>query len=89
MDKQELVKDMKRSIKNYIRYTKELNEKKHDKSMKQMFQMIFNLSANNLKEYADNYTPLYLEVIEELKIQSQLDECILINQKKQKGGNNG
>ena len=28
MDKQELVKDMKRSIKNYIRYTKELNEKK-------------------------------------------------------------
>ena len=27
MDKQELVKDMKRSIKNYIRYTKELNEK--------------------------------------------------------------
>ena len=86
MDKQELVKDMKRSIKNYIRYTKELNEKKHDKSMKQMFQMIFNLSANNLKEYAENFTPLYLEVIDELKIQSQLDECILINQKKQKGG---
>ena len=49
MDKQELVKDMKRSIKNYIRYTKELNEKKHDKSMKQMFQMIFNLSAHNTK----------------------------------------
>jgi len=47
MDKQELVKDIKRSIKNYIRYTKKLNEKKYDKSMKQMFQMIFNLSANN------------------------------------------
>ena len=51
-----------------------------------MFQMIFNLSAHNLKDFADNYTSTYLEVIEELKIQSQLDECILINQKKQKGG---
>ena len=29
MDKRELVKDMKRSIKNYIQYTKKLNEKKH------------------------------------------------------------
>ena len=82
MDKQELVKDIKRNIKNYIRYTKKLNEKKYDKSMKQMFQMIFNLSSNNLKEYSNNYTPLYLEVIDELKIQSQLDECILINQNK-------
>ena len=54
--------------------------------MKQMFQMIFNLSAHNLKDFADNYTPIYLEVIDGLKIQSQLDECILINQKKQKGG---
>ena len=86
MDKQELVKDIKRNIKNYIRYTKKLNEKKYDKSMKQMFQMIFNLSAHNLKDFADNYTPIYLEVIDGLKIQSQLDECILINQKKQKGG---
>ena len=39
-----------------------------------------------LKDFADNYTPIYLEVIDGLKIQSQLDECILINQKKQKGG---
>ena len=86
MDKQELVKDIKRSIKNYILYTKKLNEKKYDKSMGKMFQMIFNLSASNLKDYADNYTSIYLEVIDDLKIQADLDNCILINQKKHKGG---
>jgi len=84
----DMKKDIKRSIKNYIYYTKKIANKDVEKSMKKIFQMTFNLSANNIKEYAESFTPLYLEVIEELNIQSQLDECILINQKRYNKNNN-